>query len=127
MQLVGLRLRLFRLLGWQWQVHPPGGGQEVAEGRRDGHQGACACVISLLKNSHFLKNLGRTCLPLQTATMPTCSNTRCTRQADGQKPLPGCCPECTVIKMDYAATPRAKALQSYSSFKRSTRLPVTLV
>ncbi len=53
--------------------------------------------------------------------MPKCSIPKCTRMADGQKPCPSYCPECTVSHRASAARPRAKALQAYSDFKRSTR------
>jgi hypothetical protein len=60
--------------------------------------------------------------PSDIATMPTCAHGNCTRLADGLKPCPSYCPECTISRQGYQSTPRAKALQAYSDYKRSTRL-----
>ncbi len=55
------------------------------------------------------------------AKMPVCANGNCTRLADGQKPYPSYCPDCTISKQTSSAKPRAKALRAYSDFKQSTK------
>ncbi len=53
--------------------------------------------------------------------MPKCCIPNCKRLADGQKPCPAYCAECTVYKQNYNAKPRSKALNAYRDFKRSTK------
>ncbi len=53
--------------------------------------------------------------------MPICSVNKCTRLADGQKPLPSCCAECTINRQITLNKPRTKALQAYADFKSSTK------
>jgi hypothetical protein len=53
--------------------------------------------------------------------MPVCANGNCKRMADGQKPSPSYCTECTIGHQVTIAKRRSKALQAYSDFKKSTK------